>query len=388
MYTPFTSRHFTTHIDPQSGMKYAVLSTHIAPVQQGFYFVNSGFSDDGRYLWFYCAFPPASGHSMGVVDFLTDEVRHFPDTLADDATWLIDPQTGNVYWGCSQGIFMRTPHPADNPTQIARIPEAFRKCGVRNFGTHLTFTPDRKEIVTDLQTPIGSSVGSFDIVTGEYTEWYRTKPGVPYNHVQCSPVDVDMCMAAHEYTFDPAIGDYVAPPMDNGIYPRLQIITRDGTRRMLPPYRNGATHEWWAPDGKSVFYCNMHVIARNRLDGNEPELVCEVPIEGGAGVWHAHCTQDEKYFILDGSWPYGDLSWWRGCESMVRFYNAETGKIVPLITRNPIVNGYSPENQCTYHIDCHPRFVLNDTMVTFTTTMQGRVDVGVAEIQQLIDASR
>ena len=73
---------------------------------------------------------------------------------------------------------------------------------------------------------------------------------------------------------------------------------------------------------------------------------------------------------------------------MVRFYNAETKKIVPLITCNPIINGYSPENQCTYHIDCHPRFVLNDTMVTFTTTMQGHVDVGVAEVQQLIDASR
>ena len=45
MYTPFTSRHFTTHVDAESGMKYAVLSTHLAPIQQGFYFVNSGWSD-------------------------------------------------------------------------------------------------------------------------------------------------------------------------------------------------------------------------------------------------------------------------------------------------------------------------------------------------------
>ena len=64
MYTPFTSKHFTTHVDPKSKMKYAVLSTHVAPIQQGFYFVNSCFSDDGRYLWFYCAFPPAAGHSL------------------------------------------------------------------------------------------------------------------------------------------------------------------------------------------------------------------------------------------------------------------------------------------------------------------------------------
>ena len=73
---------------------------------------------------------------------------------------------------------------------------------------------------------------------------------------------------------------------------------------------------------------------------------------------------------------------------MVRFYNTETQRIVSLITRNPIVNGWSPENPSIYHIDAHPRFVLGDTLVTFTTTMQGRVDVGVAEVQQLIDATR
>ena len=386
MYTPFTSRHFTQHIDPQSGMKYAVLSTHVAPIQQGFYFVNSGYSDDGRYLWFYCAFPPAAGHSLGVVDFLTDEVRHFPDTKGSG--WFIDPQTGNAYWGCSQGIFMRTPHPEDKPVQIAKLPEFCRKAGVSGAGTHLTFTPDRKEIVADLQTPFGSSIGSFDIATGEYTEWYRTKPGVHYNHVQVCPTNKDLCMAANEYTFDPKIGDYVPPPRENGIYPRLQLIGRDGSRTMLPPVRDYATHEWWAPNGKSVYYCNNQIIARNPLDGSEGELICDVPIEGGAGVWHAFCTQDEKYFILDGSWPYGELSWWRGCESMVRFYNAETKKIVSLITRNPIVNGWSPENPSTYHIDSHPRFVLNDTLVTFTTTMQGRVDLGVAEVQQLIDATK
>lgn len=385
MYTPFTSKHFTTHIDPESHMKYAVLSTHVAPIQQGFYFVNSCCSDDGRYLWFYCAFPPAAGHSLAVVDFLTDEIHHFPDTLGSG--WVVDPLTGNVYWGCSQGIYMRTPHPQDKPVRIAPLPEFCRKAGVKSAGTHLTFTPDRKEILADLQTPFGSSIGTFDIATGAYTEWYRTKPGIPYNHAQICPTNKDLCMVAHEYTFDPALGDYVAPARENGVYPRLQLISRDGKRKMLPPVRDYATHEWWAPDGKSVYYCNNQIIAHNQLDGSEGEVVCDVPIEGGAGVWHGFCTKDQKYFIFDGSWPYGELSWWRGCESMVRFYNAQTHKMAVLITRNPIVNGWTPENPSIYHIDAHPRFVLNDRYVVFTTTMQGRVDVGVAEVQQLIDAT-
>ena len=49
MYNPFNSKLFTTHIDPVSGVRIAVLSAHVAPIQQGFYFVNSGFSDDKRF---------------------------------------------------------------------------------------------------------------------------------------------------------------------------------------------------------------------------------------------------------------------------------------------------------------------------------------------------
>lgn len=120
MFGPMNSRHFTERVN-ENGVRYWVLSTRVAPIQQGFYFVNSGFSEDGRYLWFYCAFPPAAGHCAGVVDFLTDEVRWFPETRGSG--WMVDPLTGNLYWGCGQGIYMRTPHPQDRAVQIAELPE-------------------------------------------------------------------------------------------------------------------------------------------------------------------------------------------------------------------------------------------------------------------------
>ena len=386
MHTPFTSKHFTTHIDPESRMKYAVLSTRVAPIQQNFYFVNSGFSGDGRYLWFYCAFPPAAGHSLAVIDFLTDEIHHFPETLGSG--WMVDPQTGNLYWGCSQGIYMRTPHPQDKPVRIARLPEFCRKSGVISAGTHLTFTPDRKELAVDMQTRMGSTVGTIDLATGEYTEWYRTQPGIPYNHVQHNPVQPDILMAAHEGTFNPALCRNTPPALVDGVYPRLQIIRRDGTRKMLKPYLNYATHEWWAHDGQSVFYCSNHTIVRNWLDDREPEIICHVPIEGGNGTWHGHSSEDDKFFIIDGSWPDGDLTWWRGCASLVRFYNTHTGKMTFLVKNNPVVNGWSPDNQSIYHIDPHPRFELHDKYICFTTTTQGHVDLAIAEVQQLIDATK
>lgn len=394
MYTPYNSKHFTTYIDPVSHVKMAVLATRVAPIQQGFYFVNSGWSDDGRYLWFYCAFPPAAGHSVAVIDFLTDEIHHFPETLGSG--WMVDHRNGDLYWGCSEGIYRRSPHPEDKPQLIARMPEDCYNAGARSIATHLTFTPDYKELVADINTVFGSYIGSFDIVTGEYHHWYKTEPGICYNHAQCNPVDSDVCMCAHEASRDPATGKTVRPPMVDGVYPRLQIIKRNGERTMIPPLDNYATHEFWAADGKSIYYCNEHchdaeengcMVVQDHLDGSAPEVVCRVKIPGGNGTWHAHCTKDETYFVIDGSLPSMGRTWWRGCESTVHFYNRETGMLFRFLTRNPIVEGWTPDNQSIYHIDSHPRFVLNDTMVTLTTTVRGKVDVAVVSVDQLLEAT-
>lgn len=396
MYSPYHSKHFTTYIDPVSHIKLAVLTTRVAPIQQSFYFVNSSWSDDGRYFWFYCAFPPSAGHSVAVIDFLTDEIHHFPETIAEHATWMVDPRNGDLYWGCSEGIFKRTPHPEDKPVLVAKMPEECYHAGARYLGTHLNFTPDYKEITADMYTVFGSRIGSFDVATGAYTEWYRTGAETFYNHMQINPTDGNVCMCAHEGTRDVQTGKNISPALVDGVYPRLQIITRDGKRTMLPPLGNYATHEFWAPDGKSIYYCNEDTpyggekhaaVIQDRLDGSEPEIVCCVDIPGGNGTWHAHCTRDEQYFVIDGSLPSMGKKWWRGCESTVHFYNRRTGKLMRFLTKNPIVEGWTPENQSIYHIDPHPRFVLNDSMITLTTTVRGFVDVAVADVTQLIEAT-
>ena len=60
----FNNRHlFTPFTHPESGITFHILTRKVAPVQQGFYFVNDSMSADGRYLWFYCAFPRHCWHS-------------------------------------------------------------------------------------------------------------------------------------------------------------------------------------------------------------------------------------------------------------------------------------------------------------------------------------
>jgi len=400
MYTPFTSRHFTRQINRETGMVYYVLSTHVAPVQQGFYFVNSGFSADGRYLWFYCAYPPNRGRSLGVIDFLTDEVYAVPEGTVGGT--LVDPITGNALWGGPEGIFEKTPHPGDKPKLIIPMPKYLKEAGAQSCGTHLTYSPDGKEILADIQTREGSYIGTFEVATGEFTEWYHSEPGIPFNHAQFCPTDKNLCMVAHEYS---TINGVSTPPsLVDGVYPRLRLVRRDGSCEMRKPLQNYATHEWWAADGKSIFYCNnsndayssetsgggngIHIVAQDRLGDNSPELICDIPIQGGVGTWHGYSTKDEKYFIIDGSINSMNNPWWRGCASTVRFWNNETKKLIDLVSYNPVVEGWTPDNQCPYHIDPHPRFVQNDTMITFTTTVMGRVDVAIAPVQQLIDATK
>lgn len=386
MYTPMNSKHFTKHVDA-SGAHYWVLSTCVAPIQQGFYFVNSGYSDDGRYLWFYCAFPPAEGHCVGVVDFLTDEVRYFPETRGSG--WMVDGRTGDLYWACTEGIYVRSPHPQDKARKIADLPKAARIAKPSEAGTHLTFTPDHQEILTDIQTAQGSFIGTFRIQDGSYTLWYRTQRGTPYNHAQICPTNGDLCMCAHEYSYNSLTGQNDPPPLtEDGIYPRLQLIHRDGQREMRIPYANSATHEWWNTNGSAIYYCSSNSIVRDRLGEHTAEVVCHIPIEGGNGTWHAHCTKDEKYFVVDGSYSYEGLSWWRGCPSVVRFWNDTSKRLIPVLTCNPVVEGWTPEHPSIYHIDPHPRFVLDDRLVTFTTTVCGRVDLAVAETAELIELSK
>ena len=393
MYTPFTSRHFTQYTDPVSHQRVAILSTRIAPVQQGMYFVNSGASDDHRYLWFMCAFPPAAPHSMAVIDFLTDEIHHFPDTTGVSGC-LVDGKTGNLYFGCGQGIYVRNTNPKDPPVRIACPPEAVRKLGGGCGCSHLTFTPDRKELIVDFSTSQGCFLGSVNVATGEFTQWYRTEKGTNYNHAQCCPIDGNTMMCAHELWNSKLNRN--DPVFVDGIYPRLQIIRRDGTRTMLKPYGNGATHEWWAPDGKSVYYINNNVqesgvgvVARDKLDGSAPEVICSCSTPGAFNnLWHAQCSQDENYFVMDAAYPCMGKDIWRGAESMVYFHNHLTGKTIKFITKNPVVEGWTPEFSCPYHIDPHPRFVMDDKYITFTATVMGRVDLAIAEVAPLIEATK
>lgn len=392
MYTVETSRHFTKRFDPVSGAVYYVLSTRVAPLQQGFYFVNSGFSDDGRYMWFYCAFPPTSQRALGVVDFLTDDVRWFPDTFTVDS-YMVDLETGNAWWGTKSGFYMRTPHPDDSPRRIAPLPKE-AKGFFTLASTHLSFSPDRKELFVDVVSGDRSVLGTINIADGSFTEWYHTEIGTIYNHALFNPVDPNLALCAHEYHSSPFGGPFEAPPRsEKGEYPRLHTISRDGVNTMYPPMIDYASHEYWNADGEKIYYVDGHRIFSTNIKTGEKKIAVDcdrfhdldaLPVT----AWHSHATADEKYFVADSSFYDHGLTWWRGCPSKVTFYNTVTDKALDIVTRNPALPQWTPEDPCPYHIDPHPRFVLHDQYVSFTVTTDGRVDAAVAPVEGLLEATK
>lgn len=134
---------FTPVTHPTSGVTSYVLTHRVAPVQQGFYFVNDSMSADGRYLWFYCAFPPALHRTLAVVDLVEQTVRHFPETTAAGA--YVDPESGDVFWCEGTTVWRRGPRAADAPVYVNQLPaDVVGGRDVGSLASHLTVSADGK----------------------------------------------------------------------------------------------------------------------------------------------------------------------------------------------------------------------------------------------------
>ena len=98
--------------DPVSGVESFILSRRVAPIQMSFYFINSSFTSDGKYMWLYCQFPPSHGHfgaQLAVLDFERLELRHYPETAFMDASPYVDLDNGEVYWTIGLEVWKRGP---------------------------------------------------------------------------------------------------------------------------------------------------------------------------------------------------------------------------------------------------------------------------------------
>lgn len=360
---------FQTHTDQESGVVSYVLTHRVAPVQQGFYFVNSGWSDDGRYLWLYCAFPPSPGHSLAVIDFQQQAVTHCPETAFNHASPMVLPGSGEILWTSGAGLWRRSPEPGQPAEMLNRIPaDWIGQRGVGRGATHLTRSPDGREVFIDAAVGYQAWFGTMPLDGGEFQLWHRFDRN--YNHAQFSPVDGDLALFAQEHHSDPLTG------LRFNITDRMWVIRRGQPPRPIFPEPTVLTHEWWHPSGQKVWCIRGFGDEQGTwlvdLDSAAYENVwpAEQP-------WHSHDHPAGPYLTGDRTVK----GFYRGCPSTVHFFNRDTGREVR-IAANPERKDYAAVN---YHIDPHPRFCCGGRFVVHTTTVRGEVDLAVTPIEPLID---
>ncbi len=362
---------FTPWKDPVSGIESLILSSRVAPIQQAFYFVQSGFSDDGRYLWFYVAFPPGGDHytgrQLGVVDLEEATVRHYPETLFLDASPYVDPKTAEVYWVSGLDVWKRGPRVEDGPVWVNSFPKELAK-NRRPFriATHLTPSADGKSFAIDALIGNECFIGDLPLDGSRpFNLWHAGERC--YNHAQFSPMDPDLILIAQDAWFDAATGE------KGDCEDRLWLIRRGEELRPIFPDSpsNLRGHEWWDADGEHVWYIDYR-------SGTE-----KVNIHTGerANVWpaghtHSHCDRDGRYFVGNVNPQHIDFDlWW------VSFFNVTTGKEVRIVSEMPML----PEVWNRYQTCPMPRFCRNDEWVVYTTTVLGRVDVAMVRVDELVE---
>lgn len=361
---------FTPYTHPESGVTSYLLAKKVAPLQQSFYFVNSGFTDDSRYLWFYCAFPPSGtahrGRTLGVVDFEAGEVRHFPETQFGEASPFVDPATGEVYWQFERTIYARGPQPGDQVRRINAVPdELLGARPVLRETTHLTRSADGREFFVDVQAGLNILFGSLPVDGGPFRLWHRFDR--LFNHAQFSPLDPDLVLFSQENHNDLITG--LTFPITN----RMWLIRRGEKPHPVFAKPTVVTHEWWDADGQHVWCVWGNEAMRVRLEDGSVERIA-LPRH----CWHGHATADGRLFVYD-SHEQGQFR--RGVASSVHFLNCETGRSLA-IADNPA--GYDFGGR-TYHIDPHPRFCAGDRYITHTTTVRGEVDVAITPVSDLLE---
>ncbi len=377
MTTPETSTLFTRWTNPTNGIESLVLTHRAAPVQQSFYYTHPSFSNDGRFLWLGCGFPPPGGRHaqqiLGVADFETAELRVYPETQFTTARPMVDLTTGEVYWGNDLDIWKRGPLADDRAVHVNTLPpELVKGLRLNHLATHPTFSADGRSLNIDARlsksdgTPV-SLIGDMPLDGSPFRLWQKTE-GFNYDHALFSPTDPELQMFAHEFWSD---GERLGVPFDGSTpYHRIWLIRRgEKAAPLLKRPASHSGHEWWDASGDYIWYLHYGIgVKKVSLATREETLVW------AGRLSHAHSSQCGRYLVADRMDDPGNP------DCNVFFFDTTTGKQVEIVNRGPLAAHLT---QCT-HLHPHPQFCLNDRYICYTTTVHDRVDVALVRTSDLI----
>ncbi len=363
---------FSPWQDPQSGVTSYLLTERVAPMQKAFYFVNSSISPDARWMWLETAFPPNPVKHLAAVclDPSMPEIRHFPQAACHAETPVIDPQ-GRIIFSMVENMPEIWRMDVDGELELLfTLPNEFvRMRSIRRVGTHFTLSADARHLLWDGKVGNRWYVASLDLETREFTVIKNFARH--YNHAQMSTVDPNLFSVAQDHWRDPISGE-------RGDYDlRVWLMSLDGERfepaeatAFHAPSQAGdeVSHEWWGGDGRLCWI--RYQSGAYEMDVNSREI---------RHVWtrplcHAHCDHAGRYWVADQSpyrWPK------EACE--VLFYDRLEGRETHLVQAMPA----PPWGRHPWHLDPHPRFVLGDEWIVYSSSVLGGMDAALCPVSQL-----
>jgi len=369
--TPEESPLFTKWIDPASGIESLILTERVAPLQKSFYYTNTSFSADGRFMWIDCAFPPGTMCQLALADLATGKMTLCPETQHEGYPY-VEQDTGYVYWGMGLNIWKRGPKKNDRPELVNTFPEELaRNRKPKHLSSHFTLSADGKSFAIDAAFSNEWIIGDMPLDGSPFKLWHSFDRC--YDHVQFSPTDPDMILLMQDGWVNTATGK------SHDSTDRLWLIRRGGKAyQILPnnPLPSGNRgHEWWDADGKHVWFIDY-------TEGPDQgtKKVC-LETEKVEAVWphghsHSHCDRNGRYLA-------GDIVSWPKDEWEVAFFNRDTGNEVSIVTTLPPC-----ELRSAYHIHPHPQFCLQDRYVCYTTNVRGQVDFALTSVKHLLDMTK
>jgi hypothetical protein len=360
--------HFESWKDSSSGVESFILSERVAPIQQSFYFTNSGVSPDENWLWFYAAFPPNKQRILGVVslDPENPEIKLFPQAGFTSESPMVAPESDGAYF-CMESSVHKV-H-LDGSTQVVcTVPEDF--IAKRNFSriaTHLTISADGKYLLLDGDAGNTWWVGIGDLKSGEVK--ILKEFGNHHNHALFSPTDPNLFLIPEDWCNDKITGRHL--PYDHRLW--LMDIAQTRYEVVRPKswdwhHTTNASHEWWSKDG---------MVCWNDYDCGTYE--CDPYTLEATHVWkrslcHAHCSSDRRLWCADES-PYK----WEKQPLEILFFDRDRNADIQIVSAMPA----PPLPRGMYHLDPHPQFSPKDSWVIYTTTVHGKVDVALAPVSSL-----
>ncbi|MDR1282377.1 MAG: oligogalacturonate lyase family protein [Opitutaceae bacterium] len=427
------SAPFTPWRDPRSGITSHILGgdhgPRLAAHQQSFYYTNrslfvgrdaAGRQASLRY-WFYCFNPPegsaAFGRTLGSLDLVTGELRHYPETSFSEASPLLDSLTGDIYWANPDGIRkLSYPDPAaGHPASarsalVARFPASLvAGRQVRRYATHLTLSADRRALGIDTRIGDECFVGQALLDgSGQIEVWEKLSGDHTWNHAQFHPRIPGLLLFAQDFRTDSATGRTrryqnrmwtiqrgrkaipVYPenplsgrsPEEADAYRKTATISHvaDLARTLVTDPRAMHGHEWWSADGDHICYIHYQTgierIPLARAGAPDAATATEL-VWPHDTVSHAHSNTGGDLLVLDALPPDAPDT------HHVRFVNLNTRRTVDIVSRYP-----APDPGLRrYHVHPHPQFCADDRLVCYTTTVLGRVDVAFVRVAELIAAT-